>query len=160
MGMPPFLRVIREKVGHELLVLPTVSGLVTDDDGRVLLIRHARDGDWVLPGGCVEPDEFPADRLIAEMQEETGLDVHPSELIGVYGGPGCRVHYPNGDKVSCVVSLFRCEVVGGTLRPDGTESLEIRFFADEELDSLNVSRIGRTLLEARYSPFQTSDAMS
>lgn len=154
MGMPPFLRAIREKVGHDLLVLPTVSGLVLDDHGRVLLIRHSIDGDWVLPGGCVEPDEYPADRLVEEMREETGLEVRPSRLIGVYGGPGCRVHYPNGDQVSCVVSLFECEVVGGSPRPDGEESLEVDFFSDEELASLNVSSIGRTLLDARHSSFQ------
>ncbi len=66
MGIPPFLRSLREKVGNDLLVLPTVAGLVTDDRGRTLMIRHSRDGNWVLPGGCVEPDEFPADRLVIE----------------------------------------------------------------------------------------------
>ena len=155
MGIPPFLRAIREKVGNELLVLPTVSGLVVDESGRVLLIRHSRDGDWVLPGGCVEPDEYPADRLIEEMREETGLEVRPSRLVGVYGGTGCRVHYPNGDKVR-VASLFECEVIGGTLRPDGEESLEIDFFSESELAKLNVSIIGRTLLDARHSSFQSS----
>jgi len=154
MGMPPFLRAIREKVGNDLLVLPTVAGLVVDDRGRTLLIRHSRDGNWVLPGGCMEPEEYPAERLVIEMPEETGLDVRPTHLIGVYGGAGCHIDYPNGDQVSCVVSLFGCEVMGGTLTPDGEESLEIRFFSDEELASLNVSTIGRTLLEARHSAFQ------
>jgi len=44
--------------------------------------------------------------------------------------------------------------VGGTLTPEGEESLEIGFFSDEKLASLNVSTIGRTLLEARRSAFQ------
>jgi len=158
MGMPPFLRALREKVGNDLLVLPTVAGLVTDDRDRILMIRHSRDGNWVLPGGCMEPDEYPADRLVAEMHEETGLRVRPTALVGVYGGPGCRVHYPNGDQVSCVVSLFDCEVVGGTARPDGEESLEVRFFSEDELVSLNISTIGRTLLDARHSAFQEPDA--
>lgn len=152
--MPPFLRVLREKVGNDLLVLPTVAGLVTDDRDRVLMIRHSRDGSWVLPGGCMEPDEYPADRLVAEMREETGLEVRPTRLVGVYGGAGCRVEYPNGDQVSCVVSLFECEVVSGYPRPDGEESLEVDFFAAEELASLNVSSIGRTLLDTRDSSFQ------
>lgn len=157
MGMPPFLQALREKVGNDLLVLPTVAGLVADDRDRVLMIRHSRDGNWVLPGGCVEPDEYPADRLVAEMREETGLEVRPKKLIGVYGGVGCRVDYPNGDQVSCVVSLFACEVVGGTMRPDGEESLEIGFFSEAELASLNISTIGRTLLGARHSSFQATE---
>jgi len=156
--MPPFFRALREKVGNDLLVLPTVAGLVSDHGGRILLIRHTRDGNWVLPGGCMEPDEYPAERLIAEMREETGLEVRPTRLLGVYGGAGCRVDYPNGDQVSCVVSLFACEVVGGTLRPDGEESLEIDFFSDEELAPLNVSTIGRTLLDARHAAFQDPGA--
>lgn len=154
MGMPPFLRALREKVGNDLLVLPTVAGLVTDDRDRVLMIRHSRDGNWVLPGGCMEPDEYPADRLVAEMREETGLEVRPTKLVGVYGGTGCRVDYPNGDQVSCVVSLFACEAVGGTLKPDGEESLDVRFFSEDELVSLNISTIGRTLLDARHATFQ------
>ncbi len=92
------------------------------------------------------------------MREETGLDVRPTRLIGVYGGKGCRVDYPNGDQVSCVVSLFACEVVSGTLRPDGEESLEIEFFSDAELVSLNISTIGRTLLEAKHVGFQASQS--
>ena len=83
MALPPFLQVLREKVGNDLLVLPTVAGLVTDDVGRILLIRHTRDGNWVLPGGCTEPEEYPAERLVIEMREETGLEVRPTNLIGV-----------------------------------------------------------------------------
>jgi ADP-ribose pyrophosphatase YjhB (NUDIX family) len=159
MGKPPFLRAIREKVGNDLLVLPTVAGLVTDEVDRILLIRHSRDGNWTLPGGCREPDEYPAERLIIEMREETGLAVRPIKLLGVYGGAGCRVDYPNGDKVRCIVSLFACEVVGGTLRPDGEESLEVRFFSEDELVSLEISTIGRTLLDARHATFQDPRAI-
>lgn len=93
----------------------------------------------MLPGGCIEPDEYPAERLIAEMREETGLDVRPIELVGIYGVPGCRILYPNGDQVSCVVTLFACEIVGGSPTADGEESFEVAFFSEDELRSLNVS---------------------
>lgn len=147
---------LREKIGNDLLVLPTVAGLVTDDRGRVLLIRHSNDGNWVLPSGCVEPDEHPADRLVAEMREETGLEVRPTSVVGVYGGPDCRIRYPNGDQVSCIVTLFACEVTSGEPTADGDESLDVRFFS--ELPALNVSRIGRTLLDGRGSPFQPPES--
>ena len=115
--MSPFLRELRDKVGHALLVLPSVTGLVVDDGGRVLLIRHARSGQWDLPAGAIEPDERPEDAVVREMREETGLIVEPVALVGVGGGPEFRVDYPNGDAVSYVSTIFECRVVGGELRP-------------------------------------------
>lgn len=56
----------------------TVSVVVPDGAGRVLLVRFGRrpwsaEPTWTLPGGKVEPDE-PADAAAArELREETGL---------------------------------------------------------------------------------------
>ncbi|MGD8626787.1 MAG: hypothetical protein PVJ34_19780, partial [Anaerolineae bacterium] len=41
--------------------------------------------------------------------------------------------FPNGDEVHFVSSTFACRVVGGRLRPDGDESLEVAYFAPEAL---------------------------
>lgn len=47
---------------------------VTDDDGRVLLIRHPRDPErWVLPGGGHEPGETFETTAEREVWEETGV---------------------------------------------------------------------------------------
>jgi hypothetical protein len=42
--MPPFLSDLRAHVGHDLLLLPTVAGLVFDQDQRLLLGRRADTG--------------------------------------------------------------------------------------------------------------------
>ncbi len=34
-----------------------------------MLIRHSNDGKWVLPGGVVEPDEHPAQRVVAVIDD-------------------------------------------------------------------------------------------
>jgi len=50
-----------------------VGGIVTDNDGRVLLVKE--DGRWLAPGGEVETGESHAEALVREIREETGVAV-------------------------------------------------------------------------------------
>jgi ADP-ribose pyrophosphatase YjhB (NUDIX family) len=148
MTTPAFVQDLRRKVGNALLVLPTVSAIVRDEAERILLIRHANDGLWTTPGGCVEPDESPEDAVAREVLEETGLTITPERLLAVCGGADFRVRYRNGDKVSCVVALYECQIAGGELQPDGEEALEARFFEPSGLPSADLAPgFGRALLE-------------
>ncbi|MGH7554556.1 MAG: NUDIX hydrolase [Longimicrobiales bacterium] len=38
----------------------SVTALLFDDEGRLLLVRHSSAVLWVAPGGMIEPDEDPA----------------------------------------------------------------------------------------------------
>ena len=58
-----------------------VGAVVTDPDGRVLLVRE--DGRWLAPGGVVEPGETHPAALVREVREETGVDVAPQDLVAV-----------------------------------------------------------------------------
>src|SRR5437867_4440126 len=98
MGMSSHVRRLRAAVGSELLVLPSVTGIVFDDRGRILLVRQAESGVWSAPGGAVDPDETPSDAVVREVWEETGLYTAPMRILGVYGGPPCLVTYANGDR--------------------------------------------------------------
>lgn len=150
MAMSGWLRDARAAVGHAVLVVPGVSALVSDDQGRILLVRHSDDGLWNVPGGAVEPDESPANAVRREIREETGLEVEPTRLVGVSGGPSFRVRYPNGDETSYVIASFACRIVDGTLTPDGEEVLEARFFSWSETEALTMPAIAQALLgEAR-----------
>jgi len=121
------VRWLRERIGAALTVLPSVSVAVRDDAGRVLLIRHA-DGDrWLLPGGCVEPEEPPDGAATREVEEETGITVGPLRLVAALGGPDFTVRYENGDETSYVTVLYEGPVVGGSARADDVESLEVRW---------------------------------
>jgi 8-oxo-dGTP pyrophosphatase MutT (NUDIX family) len=57
MGMSSYMRDLRDKVGHDYVLVPAAGALIRDDDGRVLLVQHV-DGHWQLPGGTVDPDEL------------------------------------------------------------------------------------------------------
>ena len=62
----------------------SVSGVILDDHGRVLLIRRRDNQHWEPPGGVLELAETIHDGLRREVHEETGLDVEPDTLTGVY----------------------------------------------------------------------------
>ncbi|HLY08492.1 MAG TPA: NUDIX domain-containing protein [Planctomycetota bacterium] len=53
-------------------------------DEQILLVKARAKENWQLPGGRLEPGETPADALIREVLEETGLDAVPRRLTGTY----------------------------------------------------------------------------
>jgi ADP-ribose pyrophosphatase YjhB (NUDIX family) len=142
-----YLRNLREKVGHDLLLLPSVTVLVFDELKRVLLVRHVDRNVWVAPGGMVEVDESPTQAARREMLEETGCEVEISRILGVYGGPAFRIRYRNGDEVAYVMTVFEASIIAGQARPDGQETLEINFFSYTEVQQLATGNWLLTVLE-------------
>lgn len=97
-----------------------VSGIVLDEQGRTLLVRHAfrRRYPWGLVSGWVNPGEAPIDAMRRELREETSLRGEPEGVIAIRSdarAPSLEVVY-----------LVRVE--GGTFRPSG-ETPEARWFA-------------------------------
>ncbi|TDD01044.1 NUDIX domain-containing protein [Nonomuraea deserti] len=139
MPMSPFLARLREKVGTDLLMLPSAAGFVFDDEGRLLVARHGDVGLWAAPGGGIDPDERPADAVVRELHEELGLEIEARGLIGVYGGPEFRTVYPNGHRVGYVIAAYACAVVAGRPQPDGVEIDDFRWVSEQELAGLETT---------------------
>ena len=130
MAASPYVTKLRAHVGHDLLLLPGASAVVRDDAGRILFLRRGDDGTWSLPAGMIEPGEQPADAVLREIFEETGVR---AEVERVGGVGNHEAVYPNGDHCLYLVVWFRCRAVGGQARPDGEESLEVGWFAPDAL---------------------------
>ena len=140
MPLSGYFKSLRDKVGHDLLILPSVAIAALNSDGRVLCGLHADKAVWVLPGGLIEPGEHPADAAVREAFEETGLIVEPAGILGVFGGPDLVIHYDNGDVASYVGTIFRGRVIGGEMKADGVETLDVRFIPRDELIGLPHAR--------------------
>lgn len=145
MAISDYLRSLRTRIGHELVLLPAVAVMIRDDMGRLLLVRNRDDGLWQTVGGGMDPNEQPADAAVREAFEETGLLVEPTRIIGVYGGPELCLTYPNRDVVSYVGISFEAKVVGGTERPCDDEVDRLGWFERDAALALPMAAHTRTI---------------
>jgi 8-oxo-dGTP pyrophosphatase MutT (NUDIX family) len=136
MPMSEHMQRIRNKIGQDLLVLPSAAVAIRDKENRLLLGLHAEKKLWVLPGGLIEAGELPADGAVREVWEEMGVVVELTGLLGVYGGEPLVIQYANGDRASYVTLLFSGRIISGKLFADGQEILEARYFSQAELNAI------------------------
>jgi 8-oxo-dGTP diphosphatase len=64
--------------------LPSVHGVILDDQGAILLHKREDHPLWALPGGKLEPGESLIFCLKREIREETGLEVSAKRLVSVF----------------------------------------------------------------------------
>ncbi len=133
--MSSYYRGLRDRIGSELLLIPGVAAVLRDEHGRILMQLN-QDGGWGLPAGAIEPGEAPALAVAREVYEETGLVVRAERVLGVVGGNGCRVTYPNGDCVEYVATVFECRRVGGSLITENDETARLQWFHPDHLPPL------------------------
>ena len=149
MGIAAHIARLRAAVGHELLLLPSVSVLPVDEAGRVLLVRHAgHDDGWGALGGAVEPGESPAAAAAREAREEVSADVEVVRLLDVLGGPDYEVSYPNGDRTAYVTAVYEARIISGSPAPGDGELSEAAWFTPDEVAALPLSRFALALLHA------------
>lgn len=138
MPITSYLSTIRGLVGHEVLLLPTVSVLPRDEAGRVLLRRHEGFSEWGVIGGALDLDEDPADGAVRKAAD-AGVRVSDVALLGVYGGPEFRLTYPNGDQTANVSTVFGARLAG--------EPGEIcRWFDVADLPGLEMPTLSQAIL--------------
>jgi ADP-ribose pyrophosphatase YjhB (NUDIX family) len=104
---------------------PLAVNVAVIDGDRVLLTRREDFEVWCLPGGTVDEGESLAEAAVREAREETGLDVRLAHLVGLYSRPRLGGYH--------TAALFAGAVVGGSLRPDPREVLEVRWCSAAEV---------------------------
>lgn len=142
-----YSRWLRTYVGHQRLLQLSASALIRDDRGYVLLGRRSDVMLWAPPSGVVQLGETPARTIVREVEEETGLKVTVDRMIGLYTGQDFEWTYPNGDQAQIVSAFFACRAVSGTLTPDRSEFVDLRYFAPDAFPPL-LPRCVRMLQDA------------
>ena len=148
MAISPYLRRLRESVGHDLLLVPSAAVLVWDPQERLLLVRELQTDLWQTVGGALDPDESPQQAAVREAREEAGIEVELTGIRGVLGGAGFRIVYPNGDEVAYVSTVFDARIVAGTPCPDEEETAAVGWFTSTELETTSLTPFTRSLLGA------------
>jgi 8-oxo-dGTP diphosphatase len=134
---------VRGVPDHALVQRTAAYAVVTDPDGALLLVRASPRSDfagrWFLPGGGVGHGEAPADAVVREVAEETGVQVRVdgprAVLADVVDLPHRRV------RVHTLRVLYDAEPVAGWpvdgLRPepDGTSD-HVELVTPERLATL------------------------
>lgn len=119
---------LERDASQALGVRTSVSAVIFDRRGRLLLQQRSDGGQWGLPGGSVEVGESVIDAVRREVREETGLLVSVRRLVGIYSDPGFQiVRYPDGRVWHYVNVCFECAPRGGRLTTCA-ETLDLRYF--------------------------------
>jgi ADP-ribose pyrophosphatase YjhB (NUDIX family) len=118
----------------------SVTAIVPDQDGAILMV-HKTDNDlWALPGGGMDVGESMADTVVREVKEETGIDVEVTGVVGIYTNPNHVMAYDDGEVRQQCSICFTTRLVGGTLATS-SETKEVRFVAPGNLEALNISPV-------------------
>jgi ADP-ribose pyrophosphatase YjhB (NUDIX family) len=113
-----------------------VRAAVINDEGKILLIKEVMDKKWAMPGGWADVGNIPSEVAIRESKEESGYDVKPKKVIGVYDANrgGRPLDFFHAFKI-----IFLCDLVGGEpATSDETE--DVAFFSFDELPPLSQNR--------------------
>lgn len=96
------------------------------DDGRIMLCRLSSQlpfaaGWWTLPGGGIDFGEDPADAVVRELREETGLEVRVERLVAVDSE---AFAWEERDQHQVRI-IYRVVAIGGALsfEPEGTTDM-------------------------------------
>lgn len=143
----PYYQFLRPYIGQAPYIMAGTAAFIQNEAGHILLQQRRDNGLWCFPGGGVELGERVDQAMIQEVWEETGLQVQPSRVIGVYSDPVDWITYPNGDQVKIARTFFACRITGGRLQADAVESLDARFFPPDALPEMIVPH-GRALQDA------------
>lgn len=100
-----------------------VAALIFDEQGRILLFKHTyRKYEWGIPGGALEYNEQPADAVVREFYEETGIHIEVEKLIKVASAR----EFPH------LSIVYLCKILSGDFKPSH-EISEMKYFDVNDL---------------------------
>lgn len=120
-----------------------VRGALFDAEGRVLMVREARDGRWTLPGGWADALDTPSEAIEREVAEEAGLAVRAVRLAAVHDGSKHNGHAASpwhNFKHLFVVELASPDQSGAPVAGLDGETSDAGYFGLDALPELSTGR--------------------
>ena len=97
----------------------------------------------------MEPGEEPESAIAREIREELGVETLVERIIGVYGGEGMFITYPNGDRCAYVTTAYACTLVPGAITLEDDELQAAAWFEPSEIPEVDTQPyVGRILADA------------
>lgn len=125
-----YIKTLRQKVGHEPIILNFAGGILTNSKNEILLQKRSDFNAWGLPGGALEFGESAPKACVREFLEETGLKVRTKSLLGV--STNFIQHYPNQD----VAQAVTVELVEKMSKEISSETLDLKYFSKDKLSKI------------------------
>ena len=113
------------------------------ENNKLLLVQEKMDNKWAMPGGWADVCEAPSEAIIRETKEESGLDVIPKKIIGIYDANrgGRPLEFFHAFKL-----VFLCDKVGG-VPTVSDETLDVKYFEFDALPSLSKARTNQNHID-------------
>ena len=139
-------------------IVVAVTAFVLDEFGQLLMIRRTDNDLYALPGGTQEIGETISSAAVRETQEETGIDIQVTGLIGIYSDPEHVIEYSDGEIRQEFSICFRATPTGGEPRTS-TESKEVLWVEQDLLPELTIHPATRLRMQHgfdnRSQPYYT-----
>ncbi|MCU0344620.1 MAG: NUDIX hydrolase [Ignavibacterium sp.] len=134
-------KVLMEHPGYATPKIDVRAAVIKDD--KILLVQESTDNCWAMPGGWADVGDIPSEVAIRECKEESGYDVKPIKVIGVFDANrvGGRLEFFHAFKI-----IFLCELIGGKAAISD-ETLDVGFFNLSEHPTLSLNRTNEKHLD-------------
>lgn len=155
----PFYPILRDKIGTERINLSGGSAVIFNEQGYVLAVHEKSVNEWGIPAGLADLGESSTATIIREVQEETGLQIEPVRVLGVYSDPAITYRtLPNGDQARWIDLILECKIASGEVQLDRSEVDGIRYMSLEDiLAQPNLSPLRKQVIEdiihREHAPF-------
>jgi len=113
------------------------------NENKILLVQERTDNLWAMPGGWADVGDIPSEVAIRETKEESGFDVKPIKVVGVYDAnrEGGYLEFFHAFKI-----VFLCDLIGGEAK-SSDETIDVRYFNLEEIPPLSPNRTNDNHIE-------------
>ena len=127
-------RILMKQLGYATPKIDVRAAVIKDD--MILLVQEIMDEKWAMPGGWADVGDIPSEVAIRETKEESGYDVKPIKVIGVYDAnrSGRQLEFFHAFKI-----VFLCELIGGE-SATSDETMDVSFFRFVDLPPLSLNR--------------------